>query len=241
MGYSNDISHQDFQLLRRLAREIEEFFKVSHLFKEVRASDIYDFIKNRPLLKGEFPTGKDFSRFLRRMHLCGFLLKVIPNINVDDTNYHRFRWWFYRRERTSSDEVLAKSEKGTSGYFKNQRSNIANNNDNVRSQQERYIYNRLLNEADFSVSYERRTIANGEWKSTDFFIEKENGESYTWEHAGMAANDNYALSTTETIPWYIENGYIFIENGGNFIVTYYRDEHEFREDVERIINLIKTS
>lgn len=241
MGYSNDISHRDFQLLRRLSREIDEFFKVSHLFENVRASDIYDFIKNRPLLKDEFPTGTDFSRFLRRMHSTGMLIKVISNHEVDTTNYHHFRWWFFRKELKTPQGVNSESVKSNFNYFRSQRTVITNNGDITRSKQEQYIYDRLLSEENLRIYYESSIKIKKEKKYPDFTVcNKLTKRVYRWEHLGMAQNSEYALKTCDTVQWYIDKGYQFIENGGTVIVTYYRNEHEFRNEVERIIDLIKS-
>ncbi len=239
MGYTNNISNSDRQRLCRLKREIYEFHKVSYSYKEVCASDIYDFIKNRAALRGEFPSGKKFSQFLRRMHHLG-VLKQFISYNVDVTIYHYYKWRFYCKTQNSPDEVLATSEKGKFKYFKNQLSNVTNDNGNVRSKEELYIFNRLLNEKDLHVKYEEKTKGKKGWKLTDFVIKnKVTRKKYYWEHAGMAANHEYALKTSDTAAWYIENGNKFIEEGGAFIMTYYKNEHSFHNDVERIINLIK--
>lgn len=240
MGYFNNISNREYQLLCRLRREVNEFFKVSHIHQEICANDIYEFIKNRLALCGEFPTGKAFSQFLRRMHRLEVLEQFI-SYDVDTTFFYKYKWKFYCKTKKLSKEVLATFEKGKSKYFKNQLSTVANNNGNVRSLQESYIFNELLKEQDFHVKYESKTYGkNRDWKLTDFVIRnKSTDKLYQWEHSGMAANHEYALKTNGTIPWYIENGFTFIQDGGTFILTYYSGERAFHQLVEKMIALIK--
>lgn len=240
MGYSSNISNRERQLLCRLRREVDEFFKVSHIHQEVCANDIYDFIKSRPALRGKFPTGKDFSQFLRKMHHHNILIQFVCYY-VDTAIYHHYKWRFCSKAQTLSDEVLASSKKGKSRYFKNQLSKVTNDNGNVRSGDELYIHNRLLNEEDFDVAYEGRTYGKSKgWKLTDFVItNKSTDKLYQWEHVGMAANHEYALKTHDTIAWYIENGFIFIQDGGTLILTYNSGERAFRQLVEEMIALIK--
>lgn len=240
MGYSRDITDHEYQLLCRLGREVDEFFKVSYIHEQVCANDIYDFIKNRPALRGEFPTGKDFSRFLRKMHHKD-VLKTFVCYYADTSIYHHYKWKFCSKAQKLSDEVLATSRKGKSTYFKNQLSKVANDNGNVRSGDELYIQNRLLNEEDFDVAYEGKTYGkNGGWKLTDFIIRnKRTDKVYHWEHAGMAADHEYALKTHDTIPWYIDNGFVFIQDGGTLILTYNSGERAFARLVETMIASIK--
>jgi len=231
---------QDIQLLQRLSREIDEYFKVSYMRANARAADIYDFIKNRKLLRNEFPTSKDFSHFLRRTYKNGTLKVVISNSSVDISNPNYYQWYFYRKEQKLSHQVEAESFKSDLNYFRDQRKDRANNGDMTRSKQEQYIYNRLLNEKTFRVYYETSMKIKKEKKYPDFTIQNmETKTVYRWEHVGMAKNPEYAQKTASTIQWYINNGYKFIEQGGTLIVTYYNNKHEFRNDVEKFINLIK--
>ena len=55
-------------LLKMISKEIEEFFKASSSARIARSSDIYDFAHRKAAFRKEFPTGKDFNRFLRKKH-----------------------------------------------------------------------------------------------------------------------------------------------------------------------------
>src|SRR5690606_38665226 len=139
---------------------------------------------------------------------------------------------FYRRERMKSVEINAESTIKQTHYFKFQRNIPTNNGDMVRSMQEQYIYNRLLNESGFHVQYEMPINVPGPKKIPDFtVINQANKKVYRWEHLGMAKDPSYALETSEKLQWYFDKGYRFIEQGGTLIVTYFDNEHEFQHEV----------
>ncbi|MNJ86512.1 hypothetical protein D3C87_40120 [compost metagenome] len=237
MVFSSEIA---YSLLKKISREIDEYFKVTYTVEVARSTDIYDFIKKRKLMLGEFSTGRDFNRFLRKVHDSHYDLfkKIIPNSNVDCSNPKFYTWRFYRKEIKKSNEVKAESVITPSKYYKETRNILTNNNDLARSQQEKYIYDRLLNEQFFKVFYEEKS--KGDSKLLDFKVwNRLNNKIYRWEHFGMLENSFYAAKAAEKIQWYKDKGFDFIENGGRLIVTSYRNEHEFHNDIERIISLIK--
>jgi len=93
------VSNEDYNVLKKISKEIDEFFKHSSLIPDVRSTDIYDFIKRRKPLKDTFLNGKEFNRFLRRMHKAGIFSQVIPNSEVDISNPNFYQWHFYRKDR----------------------------------------------------------------------------------------------------------------------------------------------
>lgn len=92
-------SQNDFMLLKRIADEIDEYFKVTFSQGETRSTDIYDFIKKKDGFKDIFPTGKEFNQFLRKMQQAGLVKAVIPNSIVDTSNPNFYQWRFYRKSQ----------------------------------------------------------------------------------------------------------------------------------------------
>lgn len=229
-------------LLKKISTEIDEFFKTTNLASNARSTDIYDFASRNEVLRKEFPTGKDFSRFLRKMHQEGVLSQVIRNHVVDISNPNYYQWWFYRKERKTPTELNSESVKNISKYYNSERNIPTNDGCAVRSHQEQYIYNRLLEEKDLKIYYERPFGIKGYNKMPDFtIVNRQSDVVYHWEHFGMMDIPSYEIYVEKKILWYIDKGYSFIEKGGRFIVTYYRNETSFHEDVERIVKLIKGS
>lgn len=92
-------SQDDFNLLKRISKEIDEYFKVTLSQGETRSTDIYDFIKKKDGFKDVFPTGKEFNQFLRKMQQSGLIKGVIPNSIVDTNNPNFYQWRFYRKSK----------------------------------------------------------------------------------------------------------------------------------------------
>lgn len=228
-------------LLKMISGEIDEFFRTTNSIDNARSTDIYDFARRKEPFRKEFPTGTHFSRFLRKMHQEGVLRQVIQNHNVDISNHNYYQWWFYRKEQRAPTEVNSESVMTAPKYYKSDRNIATNDGGAVRSHQEQYIYNRLLEEVGLKFYYERSFGIKGYNKIPDFTIlSPQNQIVYHWEHFGMMDNSNYEIYADKKIQWYLDNGYHFIENGGRLIVSYYRNETAFHSDVERIIKLIKT-
>ena len=227
-------------LLKMISREIDEFFRTTNIVGDTRSTDIYDFARRKEAFRKEFPTGTDFSRFLRKMHQERILSQIIRNHNVDIANPNYYKWWFYRKEAKTPTELNSESVKLTPKYYKSDRNIATNDGGSVRSYQEQYIYNRLLEEGGLKIYYERPFELKGYNKIPDFTIlVPDSGIVYHWEHFGMMNNTSYGIYVEEKIQWYFDSGYRFLEKGGRFIVTYYRNETAFHNDVERIIKLIK--
>ena len=227
-------------LLKMISSEIDEFFRTSNFVGNARSTDIYDFARRKEVLRREFPTGTDFSRFLRKMHQEGVLRQIIRNHIVDISNPIYYKWWFYRKELKTPTELHSESVTLAPKHYKSDRNIATNNGGAVRSYQEQYIYNRLLEEDGLKFYYERPFEIKGYSKIPDFtIIVLQSKVVYHWEHFGMMDNPSYGIYAEKKIQWYIDKGYRFIENGGRFIVTYYRNETTFHNDIERIVKLIK--
>ena len=92
-----NVSYEDYNLLKRISIEIDEYFKAPQSLAETRSTDIYDFLRKKPDLKEHFPTGKEFNQFLRKMQKAGMIKAVIPNSIVDTSNPNFYQWRFYRK------------------------------------------------------------------------------------------------------------------------------------------------
>lgn len=111
-------SQNDFMLLKRIADEIDEYFKVTFSQGETRSTDIYDFIKKKDGFKDIFPTGKEFNQFLRKMQQAGLIKAVIPNSIVDTSNPNFYQWRFYRKSQYwIKNEISLNSHEYTIGFF----------------------------------------------------------------------------------------------------------------------------
>ncbi len=230
------VSDSDYSMLKKIDSEIDLFFSASFSSKEVRSTDIYDFIKFKEPFKKRFHSGIDFNRFLRRMEQSGLLKAVIPNISVDTSNSSFYQWRFYRKTTSNSNDVNADSVETNFRFFKGNKTVLANDGVMLRSLQEKYIYNRLLNEKEFLVYYERKLKE----RYPDFTIANKNTKVvYIWEHFGMTNNIQYLEKIDERLEWYRSHGYKYIENGGRLVVTFYKNDNEFESTVERIIELMK--
>ncbi|WP_158797528.1 hypothetical protein [Pedobacter sp. L105] len=227
-------------LLRMISIEIDEFFNTNNFVVTARSTDIYDAIRKNEALRSEFPTGKEFNSFLRKMHQEGVLNQIIRNHIVDISNPIYYKWSFYRKESKMPTELNSESVKIAPKYYKSDRKIATNDGGSVRSYQEQYIYNRLLEEDGLKFYYERPFEIKGYNKIPDFTILALHSKIvYHWEHFGMMDNPSYGIYVEKKIQWYIDRGYDFIENNGRFIVTYYKNDTAFYSDVKRIVKLIK--
>jgi hypothetical protein len=227
-------------LLRIISGEIDEFFNTTTQITVARSTDVYDFARRKEVIRKEFPTGRYFSIFLRKMQQDGILRQIIHNCNVDVANPDFYQWRFYRKEAKTPTAQLSESVTPSAKYFRSGRNIATNDGGAVRSHQEQYIYNRLLEEDGLKFYYERPFGIKGYNKVPDFTILViQSGTVYQWEHFGMIEDPSYELYAEKKIQWYFDMGYRFLENGGRFIVTYYRNDQAFQDDVERILKLIK--
>ncbi|WP_296619597.1 hypothetical protein [Marivirga sp.] len=94
-----NVSNEDFNLLKKISHEIDEYFKAPNSNAETRSTDIYDYLKKKESLKEHFPTGKEFNQFLRKMQKADMIKAVIPNSNVDTSNPNFYQWRFYRKSK----------------------------------------------------------------------------------------------------------------------------------------------
>lgn len=228
--------------MKIISGEIDDFFNTTTQITVARSTDVYDFARRKEAIRKEFPTAALFGHFLKTMHQQGILRQIIGNCNVDVSNPKFYQWRFYRKETKPSTEKHSESVTPTAKYFKSGRNIATNDGGAVRSHQEQYIYNRLLQEDGLKFYYERPFEIKGYNKIPDFTILVHQSKTvYHWEHFGMIEDPLYEIYIEKKIQWYFDVGYRFLENGGRFIVTYYKNDITLQDDVERILKLIKGS
>ena len=140
-----------------------------------------------------------------------------------------------------TEEILVKAtyELTENTNFKVNKIHVAANGERLVSKQELQIYNRLLEEPDFHIIYESPYKGKDKTLFPDFLVtNKKTRETYVWEHLGMTNNEHYLNAIPNKLVWFREQGLLSTEEGGNLILTFYREKRFFK-DVERSIKLIK--
>ncbi|HIS33869.1 MAG TPA: hypothetical protein IAA79_03000 [Candidatus Avirikenella pullistercoris] len=237
----------EFALLKRIGNYLTEYFQDSFKPQVARTTDLYEFLRHKEDMRAQFPTPKDFGRFLKKMHLnYESVMKQFINYKVIDTNPDFLQWFFYPsartmiRETTDKNQNLAKTLIDKNQLKLNKKIYPAANGEFVRSLEELHIYNALLSEKDFSVYYERPLIAGGEERFPDFTIlNRKTDTVFYWEHFGLSEKKKYMENMAEKIAWYQSIGISKIEDGGRFIATIFVNEHHFVELVDTMIAKMK--
>lgn len=238
---------KEHKLLKELYSCIQEYFQNSHRREAANLSDIYNYIRKKESFKSVFSESKDFSRFMRKMYHEEVLFQFIPNCSVDTTIFHHYKWKFYPRDTILKKQTHLLTDKtsdkevGKPKIFPQNLKYIASNGVEVRSQQELYIIEQLLLIDFFKTIYEEPLSGNYHEKYPDFTITNtDTGKKYYWEHFGLLdSNGKYFDKTLEKLVWYRTIGIINIDEGGNLIVTQYRDDIQFGYLVEKYIQKIK--
>lgn len=92
----------------------------------------------------------------------------------------------------------------------------------------------------FTFRYEFPLRAIGSTRNVDFhIINNKTRTEYFWEHFGMTNSEHYKDGLVEKLEWFKNAGYRTVEDGGNVIFTYYRNEHDFHRSVQRYIQQIR--
>jgi len=208
---------------------------------EIRSTDLYEEVKRNVVLKERFPTSKEFNRFLRLQHDQGVMKQIIPNYDVDTTN-SRFYQWKFRKEVSETKYLPGQKSTSIKSKFMFQKSGkkiIASDGEKLRSKQELFIFERLLQCRNLLIFYDYPIVEFGEPVYVDFFIKNQvTRKTYLWEHFGMTNDESYKDNMTNKVLWYKNNGYKLLEDRGNLIYTYYANERTFSRDVDEFIDLI---
>ncbi len=234
---------EEIKMLRLLKGRLDLLMSYRDTPVEIRSNDLYDFAMKEPTLKVFFYSQKAFNQFLRKMHDSGVMKQIIPNYAVDTSN-HRFYQWRFRGESRSRLPTGRLTETTGSGldYYKNSKKVCASDGTNLRSIQEKDIYEQLLTCDYLEVTYEAPLSGSNrrDVKFPDFrIVNKLTRKTYYWEHFGMTDSEGYRDEMAEKLAWYRANGFRQVEDGGNLIVTQYVFQGQFQKDVLKYIALIR--
>lgn len=212
----------------------------------IRSTELYDYLKKQQDFRKMVYTQYAFNRFLRKMHDENILKQIITNVEVDTTNKSMYQWYFYpptknREQTTVNEPVNTSCHLSKNHFFNKNKIYKANNGVMVRSKQELYILNRLLQEKIFDIYYERPLPGAGHEKYPDFTIHNMNtGNIFHWEHFGMLNFPRYDEYMMEKLEWYSQIGHKSIDEGGRLIITRYDNEDQFIKSINNIIERIKS-
>ncbi|WP_165045082.1 hypothetical protein [Dysgonomonas sp. ZJ709] len=242
------ILQEHYVLLKIVNSHIEDLLSSTVTSKELRLADVYEYIKNKDDTKQVFANSTELSQFLRAIAIedVKFLTQVIPSCSVDMSNFIKFQWRFYPRERklkketTIQDKNLATSTTQTVNIFPRSKIYKASNGVKVRSMQELHIYNKLLSVKNFHIDYDFQIKGKGKIYYADFKITNNKTESeFIWEHFGLIGHPDYDEQMCKKLEWYKDIGYEDFCNAGQFIVTIHRTDEEFSSLVDKIISQMK--
>lgn len=229
-----------------IAGYIDDYFAGMEYQKVVRADDIYNFLSRKDDFKKYITDSIQFSRFLRDMHQKGLMKQFIDNYDVDTSKHSYYKWSFYPRRkalvinRQDPNLINVKAHASANDYKSKNKLFEAANGVKVRSLQELHIMNRLIDQKDFTVYYERQLIAGGQERYPDFTIHNTKTDTvFYWEHFGLSENARYAEKMIEKIDWYQRIGIKNIEDGGRFVGTIYVNEEHFIKLVDDLIERMK--
>jgi hypothetical protein len=231
---------KEIKLLRHIKTILDELMKDRYTHVEIRLIELYEYLKHDELLLQEFPNTYAISRFLRAQHLGGIMKQIIPNYRVDTSDFRRFQWFFSREIAPKvANTIQSESFISKNMYHKYGKQVLASNGEMLRSEQEKTIYECLLQYKELTIQYDFPITVKGETKIADFFIKNNNmGTTFIWEHFGMTNSENYMNEMTDKIDWYNLNGYKNGGREGNLIYTIYENDSSFYKDIEKFINLI---
>lgn len=234
---------EDLKVLKRIAERLDSLMRDSYTSVEIRSNELYDYAIKDKLLSSKFYNQIDFNRFLRKQHKKGYLKQIIPNCRVDDTNSEFYQWYFRKKSKPKAE---TKSSIGINGNYIHFRSGLniqTSDNNFVRSEQEKMIYETLIKHEQLNIVYDYPLIHKGKRKIVDFFIEnlRDNTEYY-WEHFGMTNDEGYLSKIPKVITWYKNAGINSVgEKNGNLFFTYYKNLGIFQREIDKNISQILNS
>lgn len=206
----------------------------------VRLNELYDHARRDLLVQRALPTSRAFSQFMRAEHNSMRLRSVIPNYTVDTFVHERYEWFFHREVVAIPAEGKADSLLSIDRYKDHKKKIRTSSGELVRSHQERFIHDALNRVPHFTFRYEFPLRAIGSTRNVDFhIINNKTRTEYFWEHFGMTNSEHYKDGLVEKLEWFKNAGYRTVEDGGNVIFTYYRNEHDFHRSVQRYIQQIR--
>ena len=142
-----------------------------------------------------------------------------------------------------SEEIIVRAEYDLSPNTKHkgEKKWIACNGEALVSRQELQIYEYLLEQKGLHVTYEKEFVGSDHTAYPDFTVKNmSSGKEFVWEHFGMTNNENYLDRLPRKLEWFEKQGAKTIEQGGNLILTFYREGRFFKE-VSKFVELIKNA
>lgn len=102
---SNDITPEEFQKARRISRAIQEYLD-SAIQRDVRSTDIYDYLARKNLIEKDRHKGIHFRKFLDKLKKYSYL-KLIPQCSCVESKNGFNEWHFHSvsKERQELDDI----------------------------------------------------------------------------------------------------------------------------------------
>ncbi|MCB9189519.1 MAG: hypothetical protein H6599_09605 [Flavobacteriales bacterium] len=143
-----------------------------------------------------------------------------------------------------SEEIIIRSAFTLSSNPKHKRVKkwIACNGEALASRQELQIYEFLLEQEGIHVYYEKAFEGTDHTSYPDFTVENlTTGRVFLWEHVGMTNNEHYLNEIPRKLLWFKSQGIDSIENGGDLIISFYREGSFYRDVVNFVEQIISKS
>lgn len=232
-------------LLQIIKKHLRQYFSMPTHSRPIRSTELYEFLKRQSDFRELVASPSVFGRFLRRMHEEGILKQVLPNVEVDKNSRSTYQWFFYpparkRRQPSAGECSLADSRQAKDSFFAVSKNYEAANGVTVRSKQELYILNQLLQEGVFDVSYEQPLPETDGKLCPDFTIcHTPTDTIFHWEHFGVLNHPRYDEYMVCKLEQYSRLGHKDIDEGGRLVVTRYENEYQFVASVGRAIAKLK--
>lgn len=210
---------------------------------EISAKSLFEYVSKKNPFKEYFDGSIHFSRYLRSMHSEDELRQFVPNYEVDTSIHHHWKWKFFKLTKQNINSIQATYQLSNNKYINWKKVYTAKNGEKLRSEQELFIYNKLLGCKEFEIAYEAPLNQKGEEQIYPDFriLNKHSNKTYYWEHFGMTDNEEYKEGMTERIARYKAKGRVLLEEGGNVICTYYSDNNSLQNQVIKFINKIRSN
>ena len=109
-----DLKHEELQQAILISRAIQDYFRINYDKKEVRSTDLYEYLTRCDLIERDRQGGNLFREFLKRLMQQGFL-SLIPQCIYTTSSTGHYEWRFIRMTDEKLDRLRNKhSEKRAS-------------------------------------------------------------------------------------------------------------------------------
>lgn len=172
---------------------MNEFFNATVTPEVPNMDDIVTYCSRKADFQKRFWNKAVFHHFMREMHNQKYLRQIIPNCHVDTSCHNFYKWDFYRpsRKARSRDSILTNNTTQVNDVHIENYKIVTADGTRLRSAQELYIYERLIEIPNLKVLYEEKFRYKTDYKLPDFTIIIDEGAPYIWEHFGMTEDEGY--------------------------------------------------